>query len=192
MEYDEHQSERRRTLWRTIATLGCGVLVAIGCIVVTVLAYAPQIVEVPLARLSPGNTPLYTAIQRKDYQRVTALLDAGADPNSTSRGLAFLLQFHGQLSYPDTALLTAINQRAPDIARTLLDHGADPDGRDGQGRTPLMVAVLTGQTDIVRALLDHRADLTAQDPSGHTALFYAKMQNNADIPAMLTQAGASQ
>jgi len=62
---------------------------------------------------------------------------------------------------------------SPAIIEKLIDEGADLNGRDCDGRTPLMDAAEHGRSDIVRMLVSHGADVNATIPGEETALFYA-------------------
>jgi hypothetical protein len=61
---------------------------------------------------------------------ITALLDAGADPNAVDMGGV-------------TPLHRAVRNRCAAAVKVLLDRGADPHRKNGSGSTPAQLAVLT-------------------------------------------------
>lgn len=85
-----------------------------------------------------GHTPLQSAavgpawsVWNSEAQAatITALIDAGADPNATDkRGVA--------------ALHVAVRTRRAAAVRALLEHGADPARPNGNGSTPMLLAKL--------------------------------------------------
>ena len=73
----------------------------------------------------------------------------------------------------------------------LLAEGADLEGRDGGGRTPLLVAAAGGHAEALELLLAAGASLAARDASGRTALHHAALGGDATTAALaLIEAGA--
>ncbi|XP_071441723.1 26S proteasome non-ATPase regulatory subunit 10-like [Hetaerina americana] len=61
-----------------------------------------------------------------------------------------------------------------EIARELLAHGAPVNGKDRNGRTPLMDAVTHNKgLEFIRELLKHGANVNTTDPKGNTPLSLA-------------------
>ncbi len=71
-----------------------------------------------------------------------------------------------------------------------LEKTSDIDGRDGGGRTALMLATLHGQRSAVEELLSAGADANAADAGGVTPLQAAMNSNQPAIAAALRHAGA--
>lgn len=70
--------------------------------------------------------------------------------------------------------------------KELIDEGANPNGRNWQGRTPLMMAVSHGQLHVASFLLSMRADVLASaDPEGWTPLHEAARLGRAGIVELL-------
>jgi len=107
-----------------------------------------------------GLTALMWAARSGAVEAMTALLDAGADPNARD-------QRHGW-----TALVHAIHKQHVDAVRTLLERGADPNVRT-QAFTPLMMAAMERDPSFVTLLLEHGADPRARGNGGATALSQA-------------------
>ena len=159
----------------------------------------------------PPDVPLVDAVRRGDAEAVRALLDGGADVDSTT---------------PDgaTALLWAVHTDQPELAGLLLEAGADVEitnryrvgpaslaaengnaailerlleaGVDANhtlpgGETLLMTAARTGEPATVRTLLAHGADPNLREATrGQTALMWAAANNNAAAIHVLTEQGA--
>ncbi|MGM9383143.1 ankyrin repeat domain-containing protein [Streptomyces antibioticus] len=82
-------------------------------------------------------TPVHQAVEMGEYETLTALLDAGADPNEMRFGFTLLTHAielegdsHLQSGHPLNTAATAI----------LLAYGADPRLPAADGETPLQVA----------------------------------------------------
>jgi ankyrin repeat protein len=110
----------------------------------------------------PPFTALAIAARTGDLGRMSALLDAGADPNRRDPG-----------GNRWVALMHAVHKHQLAAASLLLDRGALPDGPAGLRLTPLMMAVGSGQTDLARLLIDRGANLRRPTPSGATLLTLA-------------------
>jgi len=111
--------------------------------------------------------------------RVRALLNAGADANTTTiRGFTVLL-------YP-AALGDA------ETVQALIEAGAQIDRSSSMGRetyTPLIYAVRGGHKVTVRVLLEGGADVNAER-RGTTALKMARSQGHIHLEQLLLEAGA--
>jgi len=107
-----------------------------------------------------GLTALIWAARAGAVDAMTALLDAGADPNLRDGR-------HGW-----TPLMHAIHKRHPDAVRLLLERGADPNERT-DAFTPLMMAAAEADAIYARLLLDYAADPHARGNGGATALSQA-------------------
>ncbi len=147
-----------------------------------------------------ADIPLIDAVRRGDADAVRALLESGADVDSTA---------------PDgaTALLWAVHTDQPELVQLLLQAGADVEitnrygvgpaslaAENGNaailerllgagvyadqalpgGETLLMTAARTGEPETVRVLLAHGADPNNREMTrGQTALMWAAANNNA-------------
>ena len=164
-----------------------------------------------------GQTPLMLASRQGHLEIVNALLDAGAQVDSTD--------FEGW-----TALKSASWGGHVECVRLLLAAGADPDvtdiggrsalgaacwcghekvvsclaqggaqidSQDDDGRSPLMSACYLGHFNVVQLLLAHNADPNLTDPDGRTALFVAcsglgqSLKSRFKVVEALLEAGAS-
>jgi len=122
----------------------------------------------------PQMTPLSTAIQSSQWDKVAMLVSMGADVHA-----------NGGLFLTDVAV------RGPvDIVTTLLDHGVDVNARGALGETALLAAVRAQRRDRVQLLLDRGADVNVRGLMGHTALHLAVEADDADMVMLLLAGGA--
>jgi ankyrin len=125
-----------------------------------------------------GMTALHWAVQRRDLQMTSLLLDSGADFSVTNRTGAKPLY------------LAAVNGDAAVIGR-LLDAGEEANAvLTAEGETVLMLTSYTGNPAAVKLLLDRGADANTQQFRGQTALMWAAAEGHAEVVKLLLQRGA--
>lgn len=147
-----------------------------------------------------GRTPLIYACESGYIDQVTALLQAGANPDACfDSGLSAmqiaardgkfsivkeLVRFHAAVERRAgderhrSALQWAVANGNQDITRVLIEQSADfnepfPHFDVEHGRTPLMVAVRKGFKDTAEVLLSVGADVNCRDETGKRAFEYA-------------------
>jgi len=150
-----------------------------------------------------------------DIERLTEILDAGADPDTVikddARGLNVLqyASLHGHIEVvqllldrgasPDrrggnhvvhTALGISCENGYTDIARLLIERGADVNKTNTDERTPLHKTAIKGRPDTARLLLDHGAKANTKDLWGYTPLHLACQPGRPDVVRVLLAAGA--
>ena len=123
------------------------------------------------------STPLLSAIDEQDAEKVALLLSAGADVNLASMS--------------GTPLTAAAWRDNTDIVQMLIDAGADVNALDYQGKTALSVAILLGKSQHVSRLIRAGADVNLADSNGTTPLHQAIMQDYDTIVRALLAAGAN-
>ena len=128
--------------------------------------------------LAGNANKLLRAIYGGDPNRITALLNGGANVNA--------IDDSGW-----TALMRAACFKHPDIASILLNRGANVNATDNHGTTALMLAAFFNHLDIVTILLDRRANVNATDGNGMTALMLAATHGNSDAVKALLDGGAN-
>ena len=119
--------------------------------------------------------PTTDALPANAVAILTALLDAGADPNQAWDG--------------ESALYLAAKH--PALLRVLLERGADPNRATANGETPLSFCADWGHIESVRVLLAGGADPNHVMPVlGWPILFVAAAQGAVAILDALLDAGA--
>ncbi|KPM37681.1 hypothetical protein AK830_g8896 [Neonectria ditissima] len=76
------------------------------------------------------------------------------------------------------------------VRALLLRSRTDPNGRDSEGRTPLMHAIIEGHSRTVAALVTRGALIGHGDPDEHNALHYAAWYGHEEVLRVLLQACA--
>lgn len=132
----------------------------------------------PLVAAADLVHQLHDAVRIHDLNRVTALLELGANVNASGhRGLK--------------ALHVACREGSVDLVRLLIHHGAHINARDGHlGATPLHWAANEGHHPLVEYLITQGADVNAQDlVVGASPLFFAVGKGHARTAQLLRQHG---
>jgi ankyrin repeat protein len=94
-----------------------------------------------------GVTPLFFACTNGNAAMIAALLDAGADANSSKEG-------------GTTALMTAAASGSAPAVKLLLDRGAQINAKENvHGQTAAMFAAALNRSDVIRLLASRGADL---------------------------------
>ncbi len=193
-----------RTVWVVVA-----VLLSSGATLVTPPLATPSKAAPPDA--PPPDVPLVDAVRRGDVDAVRALLDGGADVDSTGPDGATALLWAVHIDQPELvgllleagadveitnrygvgpASLAAENGNAAILER-LLQAGVYADHSLPGGETLLMTAARTGEPETVRTLLAHGADPNLREMTrGQTALMWAAANNNAAAIQVLAERGA--
>jgi ankyrin repeat protein len=128
--------------------------------------------------LGGNNNRLLQAILDGDADRVTALLNAGANVNAIDDG-------------GWTALMRAAFFKLPNIVAILLDKEADVNAIALDGTTALMLAAMRGSLGVVNALLANEANVNATNNHRTTALITAADLGNLNIVNALLDRGAN-
>jgi ankyrin repeat protein len=130
-----------------------------------------------------GFPALAIATSRKQTEIVQALLEAGANPNTTVTD-----QKAGLKSVPVINLAAANGETS--ILESLITAKANIEGKDATGLTPLMCAAFMGNTATLEILLKAGSALEARDSSGYTALIFASNSGRSSWVNSLLNHGA--
>jgi ankyrin repeat protein len=123
------------------------------------------------------STALMKAAQKGDDEKVSSLLNSGANPNVAS---------------PEgTPLMMAVAGTNAKLILLLLQHGADPNfGTPAGGESAIMIAADKGETRIVKMLLAAGADVNYADSKGDAAVSLATYKGHLTTVKVLIKAGA--
>lgn len=110
-----------------------------------------------------GWAPLHHATYEKEFEKIKALLRAGADPNVTD-------------SYGNTPLhkIAAFAYNTENIITMLVQYGANMDVQNNDGDTPLHIAAEKSSPDSVRKFLEIGASFSITNNKGETPLALAR------------------
>ncbi|MDR0646701.1 MAG: ankyrin repeat domain-containing protein, partial [Elusimicrobiota bacterium] len=131
-------------------------------------------IEEQKAKKTENAEKLRKAARDGDIETVSALLQAGVDPN--------IIGDFGN------ALLWVASEGHKEIVEILLKDGIEADN----GSTALMVAARHGHKEIVKILLKAGVDPNIKDPIGMTALSGAALNGRKEIVEILKEAGAKE
>jgi len=149
------------------------------------------------------QTPLMTALARRELQILSRLLDAGADPTREGTGIETtgenaITMAARQESPWAFRVLTRAGARRTDLERALFagcasapiltiafEAGADVNAKDARGRTPLICAATEGASDAVETLLKLGANPEATTKDGRTAVDWAALRGHDEVVALL-------
>eukprot|EP00930_Biecheleria_cincta_P088684 TRINITY_DN7793_c0_g1_i1.p1 TRINITY_DN7793_c0_g1~~TRINITY_DN7793_c0_g1_i1.p1 ORF type:complete len:745 (-),score=113.63 TRINITY_DN7793_c0_g1_i1:543-2777(-) len=111
------------------------------------------------------NTPLWAAVERKDYEMTNMLLAAQADPayeDSSGVGILHLASYGGE----------------PTLCQMLVAAASDPNSVDEVGQTPLFFAP---SRSVCVALCSGKADILAVNRLGQTTLHVAAKAGLSEV-----------
>lgn len=136
-------------------------------------------------------TPILYAVNSRDLQLISLLLDNGAHIDTKGPGGRTALHLAVAGGCPDTLQVLPAKGApgdCPDILQFLLGKGADPNLRDLEGASPLDDAVWRGSAEEVAMLLAHGAHLNDPDvQTGATPINEAAFRGNAQVVQLLLQ-----
>ncbi len=161
------------------------------------------------APVAAQPSELTVAARGGDLAKVTALLEAGAEPDP--QGIATPLYFASQGGHLEIAKVLLANGANPnaqsnwgtplhisarrghlEIAKILLQHGADPNVTGGEfGNTPLHEAAVKGVVEIGALLIDHGADVNARNSHFEPPIHLAVQKKRTAFAEILRKFGAA-
>jgi ankyrin repeat protein len=121
-----------------------------------------------------GQTPFVRAALSGDIEVMRVLLEAGANPNtSTTQGTTALMAASGinwipgqTFSHPEADYVEAV--------KLCLDRGGDVSAKNSLGLTAMHGAANRGWESVIQILADHGAQLDAKDNEGRTPMVFAQ------------------
>ncbi len=175
-----------------------------------VLVFTMAVSALPDAAFA--DSPLISAVKRRDVAAVRSLVKTPVDVNATEGDgttalhwavqaddiemTTALLQSGAKVTVANrlgvTPLALAATNGSAGLIDALLKTGANPDETSPEGETVLMTASRTGSSSAVKLLLEAGATVNATESwRGETALMWAAAQNHAEIVSLLITHGAS-
>ncbi|WP_172844476.1 ankyrin repeat domain-containing protein [Tumebacillus algifaecis] len=150
------------------------------------------------------NNALNTAIDGRNVELATALLQAGAKSTYQTYNLALnnapemldslfkngLDPNDGLYGTKNYGLTLASMWNQIDLVRTFLANGADPNLADEEDKTPLIHSIRRGDVNTSSLLLAKGAKVNHTDNSGHSALYYAVKRSDVAAVKLLLDAKA--
>nr|XP_020024173.1 ankyrin repeat and SOCS box protein 3 [Castor canadensis] len=126
-----------------------------------------------------GFCALHLAVSQGHWKIAQILLEAGADPNTTTLE-------------ETTPLFLAVENGQIDVLRLLLRHGASVNGSHSMcGWNSLHQASFQGNAEIIKLLLEKGANKECQDDFGITPLFVAAQYGKLESLSILISSGAN-
>eukprot|EP01038_Epipyxis_sp_PR26KG_P006479 gene6479-8912_t len=158
-----------------------------------------------------GNSPLFLATLKDQFDVLNILLTAGANVNQlnsknkyssllaatdrrNTRALTTLIKAGADVNVQSkdriTALLGAVIKSSIDCVRILLEcPGVDPNQQNKDGHSPLFVACCKGLRDISRLLINFPGINLNLGPKLHSPIHIAHIYGYRDIVRMLEEKG---
>jgi ankyrin repeat protein len=132
----------------------------------------------PMPTQGTCQTPLISAIERRDSDEAKKLIDSGVDLNAKDCN-------------GSTALIESIVQNQLEVSEKLVLAGANPNLASDKNTSPLIFASWYCRQQIVPLLLTHGAEVNGVDEDGYSPLMDS-VQNCPDggLAALLLRAGA--
>ena len=164
-----------------------------------------------LTLVGASDSPLVSAIRKKDVEAVRALLRQRANPNATQGDGSTPLHWAAYVdelpiadvlirggARADVAndngfapLHLACTNRSAAMVQRLLTAGANPNAVSLNGETVLMTCARAGSAEAVTALLDRGARVNDKEKAhDQTALMWAASQGHPAVVTLLTEAHA--
>lgn len=131
-----------------------------------------------MVRINRLDQALYEASKDGDIDQMTALINAGANPNAAVQG-------------DGSPLMGAARSGNLAAVRFLLDRGVDPNLAVRGDGTALIVASRAGQAEVATLLLDRGADLEQVVPGDENALIQASGSGKLNVARLLVSRGAN-
>lgn len=134
-------------------------------------------IKTPEEKAAARQKRLDKALFKDDIRKVTAALDAGADPNARNEYRYSAIAYHASSRHNDIVLL-------------LLDRGADPNGKTDNDYSALMAAASHDDVALAKLLCERGANIDAQSNDGRTALHHAAYWGRGKVIQFLLSQGA--
>lgn len=159
-----------------------------------------------IADLNTSETALIKAVRNQNFDTISILLNAGANPNLgtnqglTPLGLAINLRNENLATHllssgatngisKDNLFLYAFKKNPVGVG-LMLAGGVTPSVTDKDDNTPLIVSAANGDLESIKLLISYRASVNVKNKHGMTPLLYALKGKHWDVAEYLITNGA--
>ena len=159
------------------------------------------------ADLNTSETALIKAVRNQNFDTISILLNAGANPNLgtnqglTPLGLAIDLKNENLATHllssgaingisKENLLLYSFSKNNVGVA-LMLAGGISPNITDQDNNTPLIISAANGDLDSAKQLISYRANINVKNKYGMTPLLYALKGKHWDMAEYLINIGAN-
>jgi bla regulator protein blaR1 len=185
---DGNQQRGRAGVWSVAASLTAAAIVVLAIAPVRAVLASAERTQLALSgdagpraaqsqRSGRLDRALFRASQRGDVDRITELLDAGANVNAALPG-------------DGSPLIGAAGAGRTAAVRLLLDRGGDPNMPVSGDGNPIIAAANAGHAAIVAMLLDRGAQIDQVVPGDENALIQASGEGHLEVVNLLIARGA--
>ena len=158
------------------------------------------------ADLNTSETALIKAVKNQNFDTISILLNAGANPNLgtnqdlTPLGLAIEFKNESLANHllssgatngisKDNLFLYTFNKNSVGVG-LMLAGGVTPNVTDKDDNTPLIISAANGDLESVKSLISYRANVNVKNKYGMTPLLYAVKGKYWDVAEYLINNGA--
>ncbi|SUW00922.1 ankyrin repeat domain-containing protein [Brachyspira pilosicoli] len=145
-----------------------------------------------LFALTEAEQSLFDAVNRKDYQNVSTILNSSPDININASDMEGYTSLHRAIVNNDLNTVMELLKNENIDVNSKLGIEVSIDGWYLGGATPLILASYLGYTDIVNALIEKGVDVKAKDDvDGCMAIHLAAANGKNDVINILLDVDAS-
>ena len=145
-----------------------------------------------LFALTEAEQSLFDAVNRKDYQNVSTILNSSPDININASDMEGYTSLHRAIVNNDLNTVMELLKNKNIDVNSKLGIEVSIDGWYLGGATPLILASYLGYTDIVNALIEKNVDIKAKDDvDGCMAIHLAAANGKNDVINILLNKDAS-
>lgn len=145
-----------------------------------------------LFALTEAEQSLFDAVNRKDYQNVSTILNSSPDININASDMEGYTSLHRAIANNDLNTVMELLKNENIDINSKLGIEVSIDGWYLGGATPLILASYLGYTDIVNALIEKDVDIKAKDDvDGCMAIHLAAANGKNDVINILLDRDAT-
>ena len=158
------------------------------------------------ADLNTSETALIKAVRNQNFDTISILLNAGANPNlGTNQGLTplslaidlrnetlamHLLSSGATNGISKENLFSYVFKKNPVGVNLMLSGGITPNATDNDNNTPLIISAANGDLESTKLLISYKANVNVKNKDGMTPLLYAVKGKYWNTAEYLINSGA--